>query len=99
MSGTGWDVERVVRGPAVFGCDPVQALCFKPCCRRPVRLVAGGPEGWRPGGPPVLVACEAPSCRVVWTVELAGARTGTDRAAVWRAHSRQAPQVSAGRRR
>ncbi|MGH8895630.1 MAG: hypothetical protein ACRDZ4_01085 [Egibacteraceae bacterium] len=50
-------------------------------------------------GPPVLVACEAPSCRVVWTVELAGAGAGTDRAAVWRAHSRHAPQASAGQRR
>lgn len=69
-----------VTGPAVFGSDPVQVLCFKPCCRQPVRLFPGELER----GLPVVVRCEAPRCKLLWTVEFPEMPAGAERLAVWR---------------
>ncbi|MGH8899385.1 MAG: hypothetical protein ACRDZ4_20750 [Egibacteraceae bacterium] len=69
-----------VQGPAVFGSDPEQVLCFKPCCRQPVRLEAAQLPSWSPAA----VRCDRPRCKLLWTVEFPKTPAGAERVALWR---------------
>jgi hypothetical protein len=64
----------------VFGFDPPQALVFKPCCRGPVRLDEQDLDTTLP----VVVLCDRPACRNLWTVEFPAVPAGQDRVALWR---------------
>ncbi|MGH8904338.1 MAG: hypothetical protein ACRDYA_22310 [Egibacteraceae bacterium] len=69
-----------MRGPAVFGHDPEQILCWKPCCRQPVRLDPTAFELWLP----IVLQCDRPRCQRLWTVEFPVTPPGQERVASWR---------------
>jgi hypothetical protein len=69
-----------VTGPAVFGHDPEQILCWKPCCKDPVRLDLDESTFWLP----LVVRCDRPRCQRLWTVEFPHMPAGQERVAIWR---------------
>lgn len=70
----------VVRGPAVIGQGAEQYLCWKPCCKQPVRLDGSQFQRWMP----VVIPCDRPRCQKLWTVEFPEQRPGKEAEAVWR---------------
>ncbi|MGH8886882.1 MAG: hypothetical protein ACRDYX_17285 [Egibacteraceae bacterium] len=73
-------VGMTVTGPAIFGHDPDQILCWKPCCKSPVRLRPDEFGSWLP----VVVLCDRPRCQGLWTVEFPEVPAGHDRVSIWR---------------
>ncbi|MGH8904539.1 MAG: hypothetical protein ACRDYA_23365 [Egibacteraceae bacterium] len=80
----GEPAPSTVTGPAVIGHEPEQVLCWKPCCRQPVRLNAAQLERWLP----VAVMCDGPRCRRWWTVEFPKTPPWEEQVAVWRPQTR-----------
>jgi hypothetical protein len=70
----------MVQGSAVFGYDPAQVLCWKPCCRQPVRPDPAAFELWLP----VVVHCDRPRCEKLWTVQSPATPSGEERVVLWR---------------
>lgn len=78
LTGSGELAPSTVIGPAVIGSG--QFLCWKPCCKDPVRLDAAQFERWLP----VAVVCDRPRCRRLWTVEFPELPPWEEAVAVWR---------------
>ncbi|MGH8885442.1 MAG: hypothetical protein ACRDYX_09775 [Egibacteraceae bacterium] len=74
----------IVTGPAVFGHDPEQVLCWTPCCRQPIRLDPSQFERRLP----VPVTCDGRRCQRSWTVEFPELPPWKEQVAVWRAQPR-----------
>jgi hypothetical protein len=74
------DERMTVTGPAIFGSDPEQILCWTPCCKNPVRLDSDEFELWLP----VVIQCDRPRCHKIWTAEFPKVPAGHERAAIWR---------------
>ncbi len=78
-------------GPAIIGSG--QFLCWKPCCKEPVRLYDGEFERWMP----VAIPCDRPRCQKRWTVQFPPTPPTEDAQAVWRLQLRPCGYARGGR--